>query len=81
MIFNHELPAWKVQDIELATQYEFIAIKQYDGGNPDTTHWVLVRKSQIQELIALLQQAEEMENTSWREVVGVLVDSATEEGQ
>lgn len=81
MKFNHELPTWKVQDIELATQSEFIAIKQMDGGDPDTIHWVLVRKSQIPDLITLLQQAQTLDNDSHMEVVGTLTDSATEEGQ
>ena len=43
---NDDVQPWGVY-----VQYPFVSIRQRDGGDPDTIHWVLVHKDEIEDFI------------------------------
>ena len=41
----------KAQPWGVYAQHQFVSIRQRDGGDPDTIHWVLIHKDEIEEFV------------------------------
>ena len=46
-----DLPDDKAQPWGVYNQHPFVSIRQHDGGDPDTVHWVLVPVDEVEEFI------------------------------
>ena len=46
-----DLPDEQAQPWAVHDQHPFVSIRQRDGGDPDTIHWVLINKDEVEAFV------------------------------